>query len=166
MADRTARVYVGIGSNLERKRNLKRCVAALRERFGMLELSGVYRNAAVGFDGPDFYNLVAGFDTQLEPQELVELFEQLHRDAGRRRGSERFASRTLDVDLLLHGDRVSDAPPLPRPDVLDYAFVLGPLAEIAPELRHPLTGRTIAAHWEAMRVAGPRLERIDVDLDA
>ena len=166
MAPGPARAYVGIGSNLERKRNLKRCVAAMRERFGRLSLSPVYRNAAVGFEGPDFYNLVTGLDTTLPPGELVAVFEELHRAAGRRRGSERFASRTLDVDLLLYDDLVCESPPLPRPDVLEQAFVLKPLAELSPDYRHPLTGRTLADHWDEMRAGSPRLERVEVDLGA
>lgn len=164
MAAARATAYAGIGSNLERKRNLRRCVAGLRERFGDVRLSAVYRNAAVGFDGPDFYNLVACFETTLSPAALVEIFEALHRDAGRERGSERFASRTLDVDLLLYDDLVCDSPALPRPDVLEQAFVLKPLVEIAPGLRHPVSGRTLAEHWDEMRAASPRLERVEVRL--
>lgn len=158
-----ARVYVGIGSNLERKKNLRRAVARLCSEFGELDLSPVYRNAAVGFDGPDFFNLVAGFDSERTPAELATLFESIHADAGRRRDGPGNQSRTLDIDLLLYGDVVTDDPPLPRPDVLEYDFVLRPLVDIVPNLRHPVSGRRLAEHWAELG-GGHRLERIEVSL--
>lgn len=161
------RALVGLGSNLERSKNLRLGVAELRERFGPLQLSPVYRNPAVGFDGPDFYNLVAAFDTDRAPDELVAVFEDIHRRAGRDRRRERLSSRTLDIDLLLYGDCVQDEPPLPRDDVLEYAFVLKPLVDIAPELRHPVSGRTLLDHWRDMLASGEPvpLSRIDLDLE-
>ena len=68
---------------------------------------------------------------------------------GRVRGAEKFSPRSLDIDLLLYDDQVIDSPPLriPRSDILEYAFVLRPLAELAPGIKHPVTGRTLADHW-------------------
>ncbi len=167
MSASRVRALVGLGSNLERSKNLRLGVAELRERFGPLLLSPVYRSPAVGFDGPDFYNLVAAFDTDQAPDELVAVFEDIHRRAGRDRRRERLSSRTLDIDLLLYGDCVQDEPPLPRDDVLEYAFVLKPLVDIAPELRHPVSGRTLLDHWRDMLASGEPvpLSRIDLDLE-
>ena len=144
-----ARVYLGLGSNIDPENNLRRGIRELGERFGELELSAVYRSAAVGFEGDDFLNLVAGLDTDASPAVINDEIEVIHRLAGRRRGEEKFASRPLDIDLLLYDDLIVDDPPLrlPRADILEYSFVLRPLAELAPELRHPCTGRTLAEHW-------------------
>ncbi len=142
-----ARVYLGLGSNIDPENNLRRGIRELGERFGDLELSAVYRSAAVGFEGDDFLNLVVGLDTDASPAFINEEIEVIHKLAGRRRGEEKFASRPLDIDLLLYDDLVVDDPPLPRADILEYSFVLRPLAELAPGLRHPCTGLTLAEHW-------------------
>ena len=160
------RVFAGIGSNLHPERNLRIAVAELQRRFGNVMLSPVYRNPAVGFEGPDFLNLVAGFDTNRTPAELTAEFEKIHELTGRQRGSDRFETRELDIDLLLYGDLIAEQPPLPRADVLDYAFALKPLCDIAPRLVHPVTGREIAAHWEDMRETDTGLELVELDLEA
>lgn len=158
-------VFVGIGSNLEPERNLRLAVRELKRRYGAVALSPVYRNAAVGFDGADFLNMVAGFETTQTPSELNADFGRIHDLAGRVRDGARLVSRTLDIDLLLYGDTVSARPPLPRRDVLEYNFVLQPLAELAPELTHPLTRRRLLEHWrEADNEAHP-LERVRLDFD-
>ena len=141
-------VYVGLGSNIDPEENLRLGVNELRRLYGDVVVSNVYRNAAVGFEGADFLNLVAGFESDDGPVEIARRIEQIHELAGRERGDDRFASRALDIDLLLYGDLVVDSPPLPRSDVLEYSFVLRPLAEIAPDLVHPVTGRTIDKHWQ------------------
>ena len=141
------RVYVAIGSNVEAERHVAMAVRALRGRFGALQLSPVYRNQAVGFDGDDFLNAVASFDTGMDVPELKAALDEIEADCGRERGAARFAPRTLDLDLLLFGDKVDAAAKLPRADILRYAFVLKPLADIAAAERHPLTGLTYAQHW-------------------
>ncbi len=143
-------VYVGLGSNIDPEENLRLGVSELRSLYGDVVVSNVYRNAAVGFEGADFLNLVAGFESDDEPVEIARRIERIHDLAGRERGDDRFASRALDIDLLLYGDLVVDSPPLqlPRSDVLEYSFVLRPLAEIAPDLVHPVTGLTMARHWQ------------------
>jgi 2-amino-4-hydroxy-6-hydroxymethyldihydropteridine diphosphokinase len=144
-----AAVYLGLGSNIDAERNLRIAVAELRRRFGELTVSPTYRSAALGFDGPDFLNLVVALATDARPTDLLEQIECIHAMAGRSRGPDKFSSRPLDIDLLLYGDRVDPDPPLrlPRPDVLEFGFVLRPLADIAPDLVHPVTGQTIGEHW-------------------
>jgi 2-amino-4-hydroxy-6-hydroxymethyldihydropteridine diphosphokinase len=158
------RVYVGIGSNLQPEKNLRIAINELGSRYQRLDLSPVYRNPAIGFAGDDFLNMVATFDCEQTPDQLLKSFEQIHELASRVRGSARLVSRTLDIDLLLYGDRIQDKPPLPREDVLDYLFVLKPLAELAPGLRHPLTGLTMAEHLAEHRCKAHRLDRIELDL--
>lgn len=144
-----ARVFVSAGSNIEPRANLKAACTALRQHYGELELSPLYRSPAAGFSGPDFLNLAAGFRTEEGPAEVLERLAELEAKAGRDRSAGKFSSRTLDLDLLLYGDRIDAALKLPHPDIERYAFVLKPLADLAPELRHPATGLTLAEHWES-----------------
>jgi 2-amino-4-hydroxy-6-hydroxymethyldihydropteridine diphosphokinase len=144
-----AAVYLGLGSNIDAEKNLRLAVDELRRVFGKLTVSPVYASAPVGFDGPEFLNLVVAAETQTGPLEILEQIERIHEMAGRSRGPDKFSSRPLDIDLLLYGDTVDPEPPLrlPRHDVLDYGFVLRPLADIAPDLVHPVTGKRIGEHW-------------------
>ena len=161
-----AQVYLGLGSNIDPAANLRLAIAELRRRFGRLELSPVYRGRAIGFDGDDFLNLVVGLRTSLQPDAILAQIEDIHRLARRERNGKELEPRTLDIDLLLYDDLVVDAPgpDLPRGDVLDYAFVLRPLADLAPELIHPATGRTMREHWRDFDAASQPLTRIDLDL--
>jgi len=144
-----AQVYVSIGSNIEREHNIRSGVQALQQIFAPLRLSSIYDSEAVGFDGAAFYNLVAGFETDQAVHQLVAVLREIEDRHQRRRKGPRFSSRTLDIDLLLYDDQVLDGPDLvlPREEILHSAFVLAPLAEIAPSLRHPLTGESYADLW-------------------
>ena len=155
-------VYVSAGSNMAPEDNLRLACRELRKRFGSLDLSGVYRSPPVGFDGDDFLNLVLRFTTSETPSAIVAELERLHALAGRVRGSARFASRTLDLDLLLYGSAVIPEPPIrvPREDIGEYGFVLGPIAELAPDLRHPVTGETMAEMWARFDRHRHPLERV------
>ena len=161
-----ATVYLGLGSNIDAEKNLRLAVDALRRRYGRLTVSPVYRGAAVGFDGPDFLNLVVAMATEASPFEVLDEIERIHEMAGRRRGPDRYRSRPLDIDLLLYGDTVDPSPllRLPRRDILEYGFVLRPLADIAPDLVHPVTGRTIGEHLREFDHARHPLTRVDVIL--
>ncbi|MEJ1355377.1 MAG: 2-amino-4-hydroxy-6-hydroxymethyldihydropteridine diphosphokinase [Candidatus Sedimenticola sp. (ex Thyasira tokunagai)] len=144
------RVWLSIGSNIERERNIRGALQALRERFGELILSDVYESEAVGFDGSPFYNLVAGFETTLSAGELMAELRGIEAAYGRQRGDERFAPRTLDIDILTYGDRVMnyEGQELPRDEIIRYAFVLLPLSEVAGEEMHPLTGKSYRQLWD------------------
>ncbi len=160
------RVYLGLGSNVDAHKNLRLGIAELRSRFGELEISSTYQNAAVGFDGADFLNLVVGLDCAMSPAEIHTEIEAIHGLAGRARGAAKFSSRPLDIDLLLYGEQVIAESPVhvPRSDVLEYGFVLRPLAELAPELVHPQTGQTMASHWQQFDVSRHPLQRVEIAL--
>jgi 2-amino-4-hydroxy-6-hydroxymethyldihydropteridine diphosphokinase len=158
-----ARVYLGLGSNIEPEHYLRMGIDELRSRFGKLDISSVYQNRSVGFQGDDFLNLVVGFDSDASPRAIQAEIERIHSLAGRRRSEARFSSRSLDIDLLLYDELVCDTPglDLPRPDILEYGFVLRPLAELAPERPHPVTGRTMLDHWQAFAADSEPLTRVD-----
>ena len=161
-----ATVYVGLGSNIDPENNLHLGVRELRERYGELQLSAVYRNGAVGFDGDDFLNLVAEFESDDSPQAICEQIELIHNLSGRDRESGKWEARQLDIDLLLYNDLIVDERPvrIPRRDVLKYSFVLRPLAELAPGLVHPVTGRTMLDHWQEFDATSHPLDVVGVIL--
>lgn len=157
-------VYVSAGSNVNPEENLRLACRELRRRFGAIRTSAAYRNPAVGFQGDDFLNLVLSFRTTDPAEHVVAELERLHGLAGRVRVPGSFSPRTLDLDLLLYGTAVIPGLRVPREDIRKYAFVLGPLAELAPDLRHPVTGETMAELWSRFDHRGSSLTRVDVDL--
>jgi 2-amino-4-hydroxy-6-hydroxymethyldihydropteridine diphosphokinase len=155
-------VYVGAGSNIDPVGNLRLACRELERVFGKLALSSVYQTAPVGLQGDDFLNMVIGFSTGSSLATIVAELARIQCLAGRPPDSGKFVSRTLDLDLLLYGDQVIDSPTavLPRADIIEYAFVLEPMAELAPELRHPVTGLTIAEHRAEFDSGGQRVRRL------
>jgi 2-amino-4-hydroxy-6-hydroxymethyldihydropteridine diphosphokinase len=151
-------VYVAAGSNIAPEHNLELAVAALAREFPGSRFSPWYRNRAAGFEGDDFINLVAGFATALSPPALLERLHAIEAQCGRERNSPRWAPRSMDLDILLYGELVCVGPSLilPRPDLLKRAYMLGPLADLAPDLKHPTAGKTIGELWrEFDRCAHP-----------
>lgn len=161
-----ATVIVGLGSNIDPETNLRLGVGELRRRYGEVDVSAVYRSAAVGFHGADFLNLVASFESESEPAEICEVIAVIHKLAGRDRYGGKWESRPLDIDLLLYDELIMDEGPVrvPREDVLEYSFVLRPLAELAPELVHPVTGKTMLEHWQEFDSSRHPLTPVDVVL--
>jgi 2-amino-4-hydroxy-6-hydroxymethyldihydropteridine diphosphokinase len=159
-------VYLGLGSNAAPEDNLALAAREMRRRFKLREFSSVYRSKSLGFDGDDFFNAVACLETDKTPLELCNELEEIHDLAKRERDSDRFSSRTLDIDLLLYGQQVITEAPIrvPRSDVLEYSFVLRPLAEIAPDLVHPVTGNTISSHWSKFDATTHPLTRVAISL--
>lgn len=152
-------VYVGVGSNIRPEAELPAGVAALQAAFDVTRVSSVYRSPAFGFDGDDFLNVVIELRTRLDVDAVAAQLDAIETQGHHRTSTERFAPRALDCDLLMYGRQIDARRRLPRDDVLRYPFVLGPLAEIAPQLRHPLDGRTIADHWRR-RAAAASLQRV------
>jgi len=146
-----AKAYLSLGSNLEPESHLRRAIEQLRERFGAVRVSPVYRTPAIGFDGPDFLNAAAIIDSDLDVFALDDWLHALEDAHGRRRDQPRFSSRPLDIDIVFFDDLQVKGPghlEIPRPE-LKYGFVLKPLTDIAPEFRDPLSGKTLRELWQA-----------------
>ncbi len=144
------RGYISIGSNIDKESNIASSLRALAKQFGKLIVSSTYETEPVGFCGENFYNLVVGFDSNLDAKSVGKILKQIESDHGRTHNSKKFSARTLDLDLLLYGDQVINEGRLriPRDEIIKYAFVLEPLAEIAPDLKHPVTHQTYAELWK------------------
>ncbi len=161
-----ARVYVSLGSNQNREDGIRQAVLALRHEFGEIELSPVYDSAAVGFDGSDFLNLVVSLESELGPVAVVKAFRDIETQLGRDRSQPRFASRPIDLDLLLYDEVVLELPGIriPRPEILEQAFVLKPLQDIAPQRRHPETDESFADLWRRLAPLASSLDVFPLDL--
>ena len=143
------RVWLSLGSNVDRERNIRAAVAQLSDIFGELVISPVYESEAVGFEGSPFFNLVAGIETQLDVDEIVSRLHAIEKRQGRVRGESRFTSRTLDIDMLTYGSEIiaQGKTKLPRDEITHYAFVLRPLADVAGGEIHPITQCTYQELW-------------------
>ncbi|RVU30339.1 2-amino-4-hydroxy-6-hydroxymethyldihydropteridine diphosphokinase [Neptunomonas marina] len=146
-----AQVYLSLGSNIDRYKHISAALDALAELFGELDISSVFESEAVGFNGNPFLNLAVGVTTDLSVGELLSVLKAIEDNNGRTRGGAKFAPRTLDIDILTYDERVGDIDgvQLPRDEILYNAFVLWPLAEIAPRDYHPIEQQTYSALWQA-----------------
>ena len=155
------RVYLSIGSNLEPAKHIAAALAELRAQFTHVDVSPLYRSAAVGFEGPDFINAAIVLQTDWEPDRLNDWLHALEDRHGRCRDQPRYSSRTLDIDIVLFGDRVITGAghlQIPRNE-LQFAFVLRPLLDLAPDLRNAATGERLDQHWPT--ADADTIERID-----
>ena len=154
--------YLSIGSNIAPEQNIRNCMTRIRQEFGCLQVSSIYRCAAVGFEGEDFLNLVIGLETGLGPKGLSDRLKALEEQLGRRRDVVKFSDRCIDIDLLLHDLNMGEFEGLvlPRDEILKYPFVLMPLAELAPNLVHPVARQTLQDLWHEMSQAGHDLVAI------
>ena len=158
-----ARVYISIGSNIEAEKNVRFAIDALKKQYGDITLSSVYESEAVGFDGDNFLNLVAGLDTKDDVFTVATTLREIEDRHGRDRSGPRFSARTVDLDLLLYDDMIihQDKLDIPRHEIIKNAFVLWPLAEIAPQQVHPENKQTMAALWDAFDKTSQRLWPIE-----
>ena len=161
-------VYVAAGSNVDASKNLRRAAAGLRRAFGAVRFSPVYRNAAVGFEGDDFLNFAAAFRTTLSVEAVIEQLQTIEGECGRSRDAPKWAPRSMDLDVLLYGDLVCERPGLvlPRPDLIKRPYMLGPMVDLEPQLRHPTLGRTLAELWAGFDHAAHPMHREPLALDA
>ena len=145
-----SRVFVGIGSNINKEDNLRSCLNTLSGIFRNIRKSSVYQSAAVGFEGDDFYNMVVALETSLRPEYVSKLFFEIEKRHGRKRGKNQFVARELDLDQLLYDDLIvdKDGLRLPHKDLTRYAFVLKPMQEIAGDLIHPQIGMCFSELWK------------------
>jgi 2-amino-4-hydroxy-6-hydroxymethyldihydropteridine diphosphokinase len=150
---------ISLGSNIDKEVNLPAAIDLLREQPGLtvVAVSPVLATAAIAADGqpaaqPTFHNAAVRAETTLTPDELRSVLREIEARLGRVRGADKFAARPIDLDLALYGDAVAAGPkPLPDPDLLRYAHVAIPLAAVAPDWVHPITGErldAIAAHFD------------------
>lgn len=155
-------VYLGLGSNIEREQSIAAGLDALEELFGELLLSAVYDSPAIGFEGDAFLNMVVGVETQLPLAELAARLREIETAHGRPVNATRFSARQLDIDILTYGTAVGviAGVVLPRGEILENAFVLRPLAELAPAAVHPVTGISYASLWRAFDQASQPLQRV------
>jgi 2-amino-4-hydroxy-6-hydroxymethyldihydropteridine diphosphokinase len=162
------RVYVALGSNIEPRRRLAQAAQLLITEFPGMRFSACYQNVAVGFDGADFINAAAGFDTELTLPALVTVLHHIEGQCGRQRDDAKFAPRAMDLDVLLYGEMIVDSAVarVPRADLLRRGYMLGPMAELAPQLLHPEAQRTLADLWSELSPRTPPLSRVTIDLNA
>ncbi|MGY8813494.1 MAG: 2-amino-4-hydroxy-6-hydroxymethyldihydropteridine diphosphokinase [Gammaproteobacteria bacterium] len=146
-----AKAFIGIGSNVDRDHNIGSGINQLAKLDSNLIVSTIYESKSFGFTGDNFYNLAVGLDTRLPALDLNSLLREIEDKHGRLRNIPRFSSRNLDLDLLIYDDLVRHDKELdvPRQDIISYAFVLKPLAEIAADFIHPESGLKIGEIWES-----------------
>ena len=163
----TARVFISLGSNLDREKNILLAVKELRQVFGNLELSPVYESKAVGFDGGDFLNLVVSFSTAKPVRDVVRALRAIEDRQGRNRKLPRYSHRSIDLDILTYDDLQIDEPGLqiPRKEILQNAFVLRPLQDIAAGLLHPVLKQSYAELWAKMEPGAISTEVFNLALD-
>ncbi len=156
------KVYVAGGSNVDPVRHLQLAVRELREFYPDLQVSPTYRNKAVGFAGDDFLNLVVGFDTELAPVHVRDQLQRIEALCGRAPDAPKWAPRPMDLDILLFGDLVNTELGLvfPRPDLTRRPYMLKPMADIAPDVVHPISGKTMRELWEAFDSEGHEMVEV------
>ncbi|WP_299082688.1 2-amino-4-hydroxy-6-hydroxymethyldihydropteridine diphosphokinase [uncultured Paraglaciecola sp.] len=157
-------IFISVGSNVDKEKHTKAGLQGMYQAFGELLLSSVFESESVGFDGSNFYNLVVKANTRLSIAEVCSALKQIEQHNKRQRGEQKFAPRTLDLDLLLYDNQITSHPiTLPRPEVLYNAFVLQPLAEIAAEDIHPEVQESYANLWQAYDKTQQKLWAIEFD---
>ncbi len=161
-------VFVALGSNIDPDERLQSAARLLKSHFPDARFSSCYRNAAVGFEGEDFVNAVVAFSTDLPVLELLRLLHAIEEQCGRGRADSKWGPRAMDLDLLLYGEEVGEGPGyvLSRRDMLRRAYMLGPLAELAPDVPHPVARETIGALWQAFPQADHPMTPTAPDLNA
>ncbi|MEF1288641.1 2-amino-4-hydroxy-6-hydroxymethyldihydropteridine diphosphokinase [Vibrio sp. M260118] len=141
--------YIGIGSNIERRKHIEAAIAELSTIDAELRLSTIYQCDSIGFDSHAFYNLVVEMKTSLNLSDFSRKLRKIELKWGRAENAGKLEPRTIDLDIILFGEQTSvENPQLPRSDIFKYAFVLKPLFELCPQLVVPSDGRTIEQIWQ------------------
>ena len=142
-------VVLSLGSNIDKEINISQAIEALTNYYGKLDISAIYETSSVGFEGPSFFNLVVGMQTEQTVDTIRETLRSIEANAGRVRGPKAFASRVLDIDIILFGDANlrDQGYNIPRDEIEKYAYVLKPLADLYPDLVHPVSRQPINQMW-------------------
>jgi len=154
--------FISIGSNIDKEIHIPSSINALKKQFDQVLCSSLYETEAVGFEGDDFHNLIVQFTSKLEVKAIAKILRQIELDHGRTRDSRKYAARTLDLDLILYGDLIltDGRLQIPRDEIEKYAFVLEPLAEIAPDLLHPVSHKSYSQLWNDYDKKGLQQKKI------
>ncbi|MEW6998894.1 2-amino-4-hydroxy-6-hydroxymethyldihydropteridine diphosphokinase [Colwelliaceae bacterium BS250] len=156
-----ATVYISIGSNIDRTKQIISGVQSLQAEYGDVQLSSVYECEPVGFIGENFYNLVAKVNTNETPEQVGEHLKKLEKSHGRVDFSKKFSARKMDLDILLYDNLVMETPvQVPRDEIPENAYVLQPLAEIAGELIHPVLKQSYSLMWQEYNKFKQQLKKV------
>ncbi len=147
-----ASIHINIGSNENREANITTAIDMLRFNFSNIALSDIYESPAQGFAGDDFYNVGVNATTSLSIHDTSSVLKNIEDKIGRDRKQPKFSSRTIDLDLVLYDDVIDASANLPRDDVLKYAFVLAPLAQLNAELVHPVEKQSYQSLWQSFQM--------------
>ena len=160
------RIFVGIGSNIDREKNIKSCMSILKGVYGDMMISPVYETESMGFDGPNFYNLVSCFETDQSVYELKNTLNEIENDHGRHFNETKFSSRTLDIDILYYDDLVlsDDKIQIPRKEICEYDFVLKPLVDLVPDFIHPTRNISHKDMMNNIKIKKQIISTINIDL--
>jgi len=160
------RIFVGIGSNIDREKNIKSCISILKGVYGDMTISPVYETESMGFDGPNFYNLVSCFETDQSVYELKNTLNEIENDHGRHFNETKFSSRTLDIDILYYDDLVlsDDKIQIPRKEICEYDFVLKPLVDLVPDFIHPTHNISHTDMMNNIKIKKQIISTINMDL--
>ncbi len=146
--------YVGIGSNIEKHRHIQAAIVALSHLDPELRLSTIYECPAVGFSGESFFNLIVEMQTSLTLEQFSQVLRDIEYQLGRSADAQKMQDRTIDLDIILFGDHVSDKKPrIPRDDIYKYPFVIQPLYELCPDLVIPDDGRSVREVWQTSELS-------------
>ncbi|ATC97752.1 2-amino-4-hydroxy-6-hydroxymethyldihydropteridine diphosphokinase [Pseudoalteromonas spongiae] len=158
-----AQIFISIGSNINKEHYIKAALAILPQHFDNVIYSSVFESESVGFEGNNFYNLVAAATTNLPLEEVCARLKQIERDHGRTPADKKFSPRTLDLDLLFFDEVICDTPAeLPRDEITKNAFVLWPLAEIASNFIHPTVNLSIGELWRNYNKNKQKLWKVEI----
>ncbi|MGB0858421.1 MAG: 2-amino-4-hydroxy-6-hydroxymethyldihydropteridine diphosphokinase [Pseudoalteromonas spongiae] len=158
-----AQIFISIGSNINKEHYIKAALAILPQHFDNVIYSSVFESESVGFEGNNFYNLVAAATTNLPLEEVCARLKQIERDHGRTPADKKFSPRTLDLDLLFFDEVICDTPAqLPRDEITKNAFVLWPLAEIASDFIHPTVNLSIGELWQNYNKNKQKLWKVEI----
>jgi len=144
-------IHLNIGSNQNRRTNICLAIESLELHFPDIVLSSLFESPSEGFKGNDFYNVGVNINTLKTANEVVDILRNIENSIGRDRSLPKFSSRIIDLDLVLYGGIIDETLNVPRKDILKYAFVLAPLAELNPEEIHPLEGTSYQSLWKTFQ---------------
>ena len=144
-------VHLNVGSNQNRRINIHLAIKAIEQYFSNIVLSSLFESPSEGFKGNDFFNIGVNITTLKTSNEVVDILHDIENSLGRDRSLPKFSSRMIDLDLVLYGEIIDETLNVPRKDILKYAFVLAPLAELNPEAIHPLEGTSYQNLWKTFQ---------------